>query len=266
MKMKLTLITPALANKMLRNKAGNRKICQGYCKHLADAMERGEWIVDNGQPISLDKGNILVDGQHRLSAITIRNKSIKMYVAYDINRKAYKTIDIGRKRSPGDTLSINGEDDPNKLAAIARMYNIYKKWGFDKRPSVPSYLSPQQLEKVIGENPDLRLSAAFLTKNMKSIKRFLNPTIVGIFHYIFGRKNKKNRDNFFDALLAGDRLGKNDPIYILRENLIDLKKRYSAKDKPMICCLIIKTWNNKFGGTRVDIVYKPSEKMPKVLG
>lgn len=286
MHFKTISITPALAKKMLatgksivdektdkppatnsskkRVKKDNRNISVAYVKRLAQAMERGEWGL-NAMPIVLDKKGKVIDGQHRLSAVIIYKKPVRMTIAYGVDNDAIKTIDIGRKRTPADMLSLRGEKDCNVLASAVRLLNSYKEKNMNSVTCNTAYISPLQTEHILGENPGLRESVLFASGNKKAVQLILTPSIIVTFHYIFGRKGAKNRDIFFDSLIGGANLGKNNPIYILRQILLERRVRYSTKDKPMICCLIIKTWNNKFGGTRVDIVYDPAEKMPKVL-
>lgn len=258
-------ITPAMAKKMLKEKRDNRNVAVNYVRRLADAMERGEWVL-NSMPIVVDKNGKLIDGQHRLGAIILYNKTVKMTIAYDVDKDAYKTIDIGRKRTPGDMLSLQGEKDCNVLASVIRLYHSFKEKNMNQVTCNTAYISPRQTETVLGENTGIRASVRFASKNKKAVQLIMTPSIAGTFHYIFGRRGAKNRDLFFDSLIGGANLGKNNPIYILRQILLEHRVRYSTKDKPMICCLMIKAWNNKFGGTRVDLVYDPEETMPKVLG
>lgn len=271
MHFKTISITPVLATKMLKDtakllkeKKGNRNISVAYVKRLAQAMEREEWTL-NAMPIVVDKKGKVIDGQHRLNAVIIYKKPVKMTVAYDVDKEAIKTIDIGRKRTPADMLSLQGEKDCNVLASIIRLYNSYREKNMNSVTCNTAYISPLQTEHILGENIGIRNSVLFASRNKKAIHLVMTPSIAGTFHYIFGRKGAKNRDVFFDSLIGGANLGKNNPIYILRQILLEHRVRYSTKDKPMICCLMIKTWNNKFGGMRDDIVYDPAEKMPKVL-
>jgi hypothetical protein len=258
-------ITEVMAKKMLKEKRDNRNIAQNYVRRLADSMERGEWVL-NSVPIILDKKGKVIDGQHRLSAILLYKKPVKMAVAYDVDKNAYKTIDIGRRRSPGDMLSMQGEKDCNVLASVLRLYNSFREKDLNSLNCNTAYISPRQTEILLGQNPGIRDGVRFASGNKKPIQLLMTPSIAATFHFIFGRRNTKNRNDFFESLIGGANLGKNNPIYILRQILLERRVRYSTKDKPMICCLMIKTWNNKFGGRRDDIVYDPEEKMPKVLG
>ncbi len=265
MHFKTVSVTPVMAKKMLKEMTDNRRIAQAYVRRLAKAMQRGEWTM-NAMPIVLNKDGHVIDGQHRLSAVVMYGKPVKMTMAYDVVKEAYKTIDIGMKRTPGHMLSMRGEKDCNVLASILRLYNCYREKELNQVTCNTAYISPLQTESILGENPGIRKSVRFASLNKKAIHLLMTPSIAGTFHYIFGRRGAKNRDIFFDALLGGANIGKNNPIYILRQILLEKRARYSTKDKPEICCLMIKTWNNKFGGTRVDIVYDPEETMPKVLG
>jgi hypothetical protein len=76
MEAKITLITPELAEKFLEKNSNNyRKLSEKVVKAYQIDMETGNWKF-NGDSIKFNKSGQLVDGQHRLTAISRSGISI----------------------------------------------------------------------------------------------------------------------------------------------------------------------------------------------
>lgn len=105
MNIQLETLTPALARTILGNNDGNRNLRPTAVRTLKEAFSRGEYkITHQGIAIST-KGNLL-DGQHRLTAISQMpdNFKVKMYVARGVPEDASLVMDTGVKRSSSDIL------------------------------------------------------------------------------------------------------------------------------------------------------------------
>lgn len=133
MKVQSVVVTPEMAKAWLKTNTLNREVRPGYVKGIAQAMKRGEWVL-NHQPIALN-GSKLLDGQHRLMAFLASGlPKIQMMVAYDVPTDTFDTIDIGAKRSHADIfredrrvmnpvsavgrLLFGGKQTPHQLAPI----------------------------------------------------------------------------------------------------------------------------------------------------
>jgi hypothetical protein len=109
------LITPTIAAQLLKLNTNNRRFRPAYSKSLADAMKRGEWLSTH-QGIGISKAGVLLDGQHRLSAIIEANMTISMVVSTGIDNNAYQVIDIQEKRNMGDLTGMT-----DRVAAVCRL-------------------------------------------------------------------------------------------------------------------------------------------------
>jgi len=98
-------ITQEMAKAMLATSPGNRKIRPSWVKWLAASMRRGEWRVTS-QGIGFDLLGRLRDGHHRLCAIIEAAMSIPSVVVLGLAEDAYEVIDVGIKRTVGDSLDI----------------------------------------------------------------------------------------------------------------------------------------------------------------
>lgn len=118
---RIVSITPEMAARWLENKASNRKIDSPTVLSMARDMAAGLWQITH-QGIALDEKGVLIDGQHRLSAIIIANVEIKMMVTEGIPRATQLVIDDHRKRSGADVLTIStGNTVPSLIVAILQL-------------------------------------------------------------------------------------------------------------------------------------------------
>jgi hypothetical protein len=216
----------------------------------------------------MDRRGKLIDGQHRLHAIVQLKKPIKLAVVKGVETEAYKTIDIGKKRYIADLLARLGEVDCNVLGSVLRLYCCYARKTLPHVNHGSTYISPTEGQALLEKNPGMRESVHFAGTYRREIQALFTPSIAATFHYIFGLKGKGKRDEYFDALLIGANLGKNNPILQLRKILLDMRVRYSAGDKPMIIALMIKAWNNRYDAKaeKEELVYKKGDDLPTIKG
>lgn len=136
MKTELVMMTPAKAKALLEQNAEyNRDLRPSTVSGLADAIRRNEWIVSH-QGIGVSKSGVVIDGQHRLSAIVEAGVTVPILVTTGLDDDAFKVIDIGLKRSNADVLNVS-----QALAACARFLAVVE----DKanRASIsPQFLVP----------------------------------------------------------------------------------------------------------------------------
>lgn len=119
MRLQVLEVTPQQAKAWLKLNTLNRPVRQRYVTYLAEAMKRGEWVV-NHQPIALN-GNRLIDGQHRLMAVVESGlPGVKLPVVMDADTNTFDTIDIGAKRSNADIFRED-VNVMNPITMVARL-------------------------------------------------------------------------------------------------------------------------------------------------
>jgi hypothetical protein len=121
----IVTITPDLAQKWLSVETKNRSICKEHRNMLVHAIESGQWKL-NGSTIVLARDGSVIDGQHRLNAVVHCGKSIESIVVFNSDKDSIDTIDVGRKRTAGDLLSMRGEVYSNYLAAALSLMRRIK--------------------------------------------------------------------------------------------------------------------------------------------
>ena len=81
-------------------------------------MEQGEWPLTH-EAIAFDVDGRLIDGQHRLQAITNHGKPISMWICTDVAPDAARYIDNGAKRNLADSVKFFTGDEMNRRVEAA---------------------------------------------------------------------------------------------------------------------------------------------------
>jgi hypothetical protein len=126
----LMQITPEIAKAFLAGNTDNRKLASRTVEVLARDMVNGCWRVTH-QCIAISESGLLIDGQHRLSAVVSSGKTVPMYVAYygGEEKAMGLPIDLHKKRSHTDILKCNP-----RFAEIANSF----AWLFTQRMATTS--------------------------------------------------------------------------------------------------------------------------------
>lgn len=88
------------------------------------AMKAGHWR-ETHQPIAFDHDGVLIDGQHRLSAIIHAGVPVTLSAVYDADASTMAVVDTGRGRTPGQILGAAGYANGARVAATARHFLVY---------------------------------------------------------------------------------------------------------------------------------------------
>lgn len=236
-------ITPEIAEQMLLLNSGNRAISEPHVNRLAKQMANGEFDL-NGDPVRIASDGTLIDGQHRLTACVKSGVSFQTLVVRGLQKKAFLTIDQGKRRSHGDTLSAlgekNGKDISSALKVIERYFTgnlITGKRGFTNSDMVV----------LLERYPDIRLCLSGV-----SHPKGLFPRSIAIAcNYLFRQRDEELATRFFESLVSGTNLDEGSPVHVLRERLMR-NAMNKAKLKPeYIMALMIKSWNAYRGNREI---------------
>ena len=120
------LLTPHDAEKLLTRSYGTkqRSIRADRVARLVRAITTGQWQVTH-QAIAIDPDGVVIDGQHRLTAIAASGMDVEVMLARDVDPKTFSVLDTGATQSPADVLKISGFTNTNQLAAAARYLLAY---------------------------------------------------------------------------------------------------------------------------------------------
>jgi hypothetical protein len=119
MKAEIVNVTPAKALEWLKFNTDNRPLRRTVVNGLKMALQRGEYVQTH-QGIAFGVDGALLDGQHRLTAISeLRDGVFPMLVAWGVPNDAFKVMDIGIKRSAADSLK-----EDRRLVEVARLIAV----------------------------------------------------------------------------------------------------------------------------------------------
>jgi hypothetical protein len=233
----LETITPEIAEQLLQKNTRNRRVIRNHVIGLAEEIKAGRWKV-NGDTICLN-GDVLIDGQHRLLAVVEAKMPIVTWVVRGVDSCVFDTKDVGRRRSAADTLSVHGEVNCRNLAAALVFIDRYFTGRLENRGH---RYSNSEVEELLQKYPEARRGASILGRKL------LPPSILQGLLYLFGRVDEADAQRFIDDVLQGSNLTMDDPVYRLRERLLQNSLSKAKLTVGEIAALCIKAWNMRRAG------------------
>lgn len=153
------IIDAETAKKYLEVNTVNRPLRARHIHNLAADMVEGRWRF-TPDPVIFRNDGALMNGQHRLSAIVVANKSpdieepiaIKMAVTRGLDEESWAYIDRGIKRTTADEFARNGVRNAPLMSSSARLLWRYEHnhWPKDMRTA-----DDELLKYVTDFHPDL---------------------------------------------------------------------------------------------------------------
>lgn len=263
---KTELITPAIAEALLAKNGVNRPLDENVVFNMARQMTEGKWL-DNGETIIIASEGSLLDGQHRLTAVTLAQISLVFTVARGVDPGVFPTIDSGRSRTFKDVLGMGGKRERGKAHVMASAALWLWKYQHDAVRRSRMRPSNAELEQLILDHPGLERSVDFVLTQIPKIKMLIALGLVAFSHYIFSQTNPVAATEFFLRLQDGVGLDQDSPIYALRERLIS-RHKWGVKEigKNAKYALVIKAWNAYISGRTVSLLrFGKKEALPVVL-
>lgn len=155
----LVMVTPSLAEEMLRRNINNRTIKKGAVNAYAEDMMHKRW---NGLSIIAfnEETGELMDGQHRLMAIVKSGTSQIMVVA---EVKSEDVFDIGAVRSVRDIMVLSGGENLTNTLIGAVGMSIRRSSAGGSRVSKPKIIERYMEDKERWDSAG-RIAGRGLTK------------------------------------------------------------------------------------------------------
>lgn len=211
-------ITAEMAREILAKNTNNRSMNNGTVAFYMEQMEKGQWQL-NGESVKIAADGTLLDGQHRLEAISRLGLAFDTLVVRGIDKETFATIDNGKTRTFADHMKISGMKGCNLavLAAAARIVMTFTKEG-QYVDNVRKY-TPTDIIDFCESN-----EGRWLAKSVESLPDSLNklvPRSLGsALHYLFSCVDITKAESFFQSLATGASLQDGSPILTLRNRLI----------------------------------------------
>lgn len=216
-----TVITSEMAKDIVeRTNINNRTLSNKNIRQLQREMETGSWVFA-GDPIRFSKYGKLLDGQHRLIALSkTKEKAYEMVLIVGLSEESFKVMDTGKKRSAGDVFSIEGVHYPKITATAVKFIDALERGSFllgettmngglSNTDAYEKYLTLDGLDEFISKTRILN----------NGYPKLLSDATVAGFWYMFSKVNQQDADDFMERLIQGTNLTKNSPIKLVHDKL-----------------------------------------------
>ena len=122
MRMRIFTITPEMAVQLLNlNTKNARNLNRQRVIDLANVIRAGGWRLTH-QAVAISPRCVLLDGQHRLSAIEMARVPVPMTVAWNVPEESVSCIDIGKARTNRQVCS---DLNPRAIDALAFLLELH---------------------------------------------------------------------------------------------------------------------------------------------
>lgn len=255
---KVVDVTPALAEQWLKRNTHNRNIRDRVVLAYARDMEAGNW-AENGEAIKFAADGTLLDGQHRLNAVTLAGKTVRMLVVTGLANATQETMDAGSKRRTADAFGLRGETNASVLSSITKRVWMWDQGDYRFNGATPT---TAEAATTLDRHPDLRRSAEIAVRTHQSF-RCLPQSVTGTAHHLFTRIDGNSTVWFFQRLADGAELTTGHPILALRTRAVSeaADRRQTPADRQL--AYLIRTWNAvREGRTLARILQDADAPMP----
>jgi hypothetical protein len=205
--------------------------------------ERRFWEIPQG--IGFDTNGELRDGQHRLTALAESNDvEVGMWVMFGMDPRAVAAIDTGYKRTASQNLGFDDVTYPEHVAAVVRF-----KYRIDHQGKLPDDELVHRLGIEMAGVGDLLERAIVCGALLRKAKTgaTVSPSALAYWLIASQSKRKLSIDEFWDHLVEGHDLSRDNPIFKLRRKLDTLrdvgKKARQYLSQTQQCAWIILAWN-----------------------
>lgn len=193
-------LTPNIAKELLKsNYQKQRNISESRVNAYAQDMLSGSWVL-NGETFALDQNGMLLNGQHRCTAVVKSGITIPAIFVTGLSTESFKTIDQGFLRSMAQILTIDGHKSSALLASLARTI-IYYNDSKQVTRSGPRCTVNMVSETVERYKDRMEQSANIAVKfNSRRKKTGFNTTVVAFSSFMLLENHRDEVLSFFNDL------------------------------------------------------------------
>lgn len=229
------LVNATIADAWLSANSKNRKLRGFRVDQMARDMKAKTWD-DNGETIKFSRTGVLLDGQHRLSAVIESDTTQIFTVVAGLEDVVQRSVDIGSKRTVGDQLNINGSTDGKTLAAVARFAMQMQVYPRTFRPS------DIELARVVENDEKLQWVVTSVIPELPAVLG--SQTVRAYVYRVLHEVDPDACAEFFAKLTSLSGLMEDSPILALYRRLAspDMRKDGLRGRVTMVTCYFI-AWN-----------------------
>lgn len=231
---RIELVTPSTAAAWLRSNENNRRRDDSRVALYLRSMQRGEWRAYLGDPIRFANHNgteILIDGQHRLTAVVEYGHPIEFRVIRGLSVDDRRFIDQGKARTGSDIARWAGIPNATNAMSVARRVMAWDRGDHLLALKDLSRWTSNEVVVWIQNNP-LLIDSVRIGRTVRAGCRPIRASTAGAAHFILARDHDRERaGEFFARLGDGQNLSAGSPILALRNRSVqDAERRIRVCD------------------------------------
>jgi len=250
----IVMVTGEMAERWLESNTHNRKVRQRtVVKYRAD-MEAGLWAMA-ADPIRFDRRGVLLDGQHRLLALSELPDviTIPFLVVRGLPPESQGVMDQGSKRTAADNLGLNGIKNSAAIASSVKRLLIWRD-GVMFRDTKLHQISSPRIEAWAMENTG---SVEFVNSVWTVVRQNdAPPSVSGAAAFAFADIDPDACERFF-TLLARGAGGEGHPITTLDKRLQRMRRDGLKMPDRDYLALFILAWNAWRAGRQMSKFQRP---------
>lgn len=263
---KLESVTPERAQELLaKNVANNRAIVASRVEMYAEMMRDGTFLP-TPEGIMVDVEGRLIDGQHRLSAVILSGRTVKMHVWRNVPTTYMRAINTGAPRTLADVLTVTNElgvrGAPKIAVTRATAINLLfkptqgtRKLTFDQYEDVRKVFSSSLEWSLVNYPNSGGTNAAGLSKRVRS-SMVMGACIIA------HRKFPNEVADFMRKATTGLELTETDPAYALRRFLEQANLRGVSAERIVVGYATLRCLHAFIKKEKISVV-RPSHLTPE---
>lgn len=191
-------IDPKAAKRDFENRAKNRAIRNPTVNYYLQQMRANNWHL-TPEGIAYNTKNQLIDGQHRLKALSKYEKPLKFVVFRNVDPETFQYLNQGRTRSLADLFNIAGFQKASILTPAVRLIIVIRDKGIWR---LKSKIAPVEAFEFVEKNPDVIKKILEMYKMIKAsgYSKLFPQHIASAFYYMCGEKSWKFWHQFYSGL------------------------------------------------------------------
>lgn len=252
----VVMVSPETAKRWLAHNKRNRNISRTDVQRYRLDMEAGLWRFA-ADPIRFDVNGNLIDGQHRLTALSeLSDVCLPMLVVRGLPPETQKVMDQGRKRTPGQQLYLSGIKDANLMASIFKVLLVWETGLMFRDNKLQRQITSAAIEEYIADHVDdleLAQANATLIRGIDS-----PPSVVGAFAVIASRIDAEGAHEFLAQLHSMVGMSVGHPVHTLDKRLRSIRKQSIKLSTRDYLALFIQAFNAYRQGRRITQFLRPA--------
>lgn len=237
-------IGPAVAESLMKlSNTKNRPKQKTHESNIGITIKEDSYEL-TGDTVKFSKKSVLLDGQHRLGGCIKSKEPILTHVVFGLDDDIFDVIDQGKKRTPGDVLSLCGVPEPTMVAGAV-------SWVLSLQAGPIG-----RLQGGSGGRVTPRIVRELATGKMKTIANYVKearlinvaykhpPTMIAAMLYMIGQRDPAIARDFAHEWVHGAKIGRNKNFDVLNQRLQAVAHANGGTINRVVrAALVIQTFN-----------------------